>query len=180
MIAGVTTRPARQRLTTTRTKGQTMDHERTGSTTRLAAVGAAGLLTGVAIFQVALAAGGPWGANVYGGRAATPDGVLPAGYRIASLTAAPTLSLAAWVLLARAGVVSPGRVPRAAIDTGSWAISGYLAINTVANLASTSAVERWGLGAVTALAAALAWQVARSPAAPPSLHEPSRTEGAWT
>lgn len=131
----------------------------------MAAVGAALLLGGVATFQVALAAGVPWGANVYGGRAATPVGVLPSGYRIASLTAAPTLSLAAWVLLARAGVVSPGRMPRAVIDTGPWAIGGYLAINTVANVASTSAVERWGLGAVTALTAALAWQVARSPAA---------------
>lgn len=127
---------------------------------------------------VALAARAPWGANVYGGRVATPDGVLPPGYRVASLTAASTLSLAAWVLLARVGVVGPGRLPRAVIDKGPWAIGGYLAVNTVANLASTSAVERWGLGAVTALAAGLSWQVARSPAVPPSPHGPSRTGGA--
>jgi hypothetical protein len=43
---------------------------------RRCAKGAAALLVGVSGFQVALAAGAPWGEATQGGRAANVDGVL--------------------------------------------------------------------------------------------------------
>lgn len=129
---------------------------------RAAGMVGAALLLAVAAFQVALALGAPWGAHAYGGRAATPDGALPTGYRVASLAAAPLLSLAAWVLLARAGVVDRRQVSDLALGRATWAVTAFTALNTVGNLASTSAIERWGLGAVTATVSALGWLLARS------------------
>lgn len=152
-----------------------MQHQRTPTATRAAGVSASLLLGGVAVFHVALGLGAPWGANAYGGRAETRVGVLPPGYRITSLAAAPLLSLAAWVLLARVGVAGRGRVPRVVVDRATWALVVLLAVNTVGNLASRSTIERWGLGTVTAVAAALAWRVAH--AAPQSM---STRESAFT
>jgi hypothetical protein len=129
---------------------------------RVAGRVAAALLLAVAAFQIALALGAPWGAHAYGGRAATPDGVLPIGYRVASVAAAPLLSLAAWVLLARAGVVDRRQVSGVAIRRATWAVAAFMAVNTAGNLASTSAIERWGMGSLTATVAALGWYLARS------------------
>jgi hypothetical protein len=147
-MIGATTIPSADRLAT--------------PSVRVAGVVGAALLLAVAAFQLALALGAPWGANAYGGRAATQDGVLPAGYRVASLAAAPLLSLAAWVLLARADVVDRRQVSRAAIGRATWAVAAFSAVNTAGNLASASAVERWGMGTLTATVAALAWRLARS------------------
>lgn len=143
------------------------DHE---SAARAAGVAAA-LLLGVTAFQGALAAGAPWGAHAYGGRAQTRRGVLSPGYRVMSLAAATSLSLAAWVLLAGGGLVARGRVPRAVVDRAAWVCVGFFALNTVGNLASTSPVERWLLGSVTASVTALGWRVAR--AAPPPAPTPA-------
>jgi hypothetical protein len=130
--------------------------------TRTAGVAAALMLAGLARFPVGLAVGAPWGANAYGGRVVTRHGVRPASYRSMSLAASLLLSLAAWVLLVRAGVARPGRVRPTGVDRGTWAVVAVLAVGTVGNLASASAVERWGLGSLTALATALALRVARS------------------
>lgn len=149
----------------------------TCSTVRPAGVGAALLLAGVAGLQTALALGAPCRANAYGGRAATPDGTLPVRYRAASAIAAPTLVLAAWALLARAGVVSHGRVRPVVLARATWGIAAYLAVNTVGNLASTSTIERWGLGALTAVAGGLALHVARSAPQLPTADAPIDIEG---
>lgn len=144
----------------------------TSSSVRHAGVGAALLLTGVAGFQTALAFGAPWGANVYGGRVATPDGTLPAGYRAASAAAVPLLGAAAWGVAGPAGVVDHGRARPVALARATWGIAAYLAVNTVGNLASTSTIERWGLGTVTAVASGLALHVARSAPRLPAAGQP--------
>lgn len=118
-------------------------------TVRIAALAAAVLLVLVALFQAALAFGLPWGGAAYGGGAAGADGVLPTGLRISSAVAAVVLTLAAWVVLRRGGVLTAGRPSDRIVRWLTWAIVGFLALNTLGNLSSSSTVERWGLGAIT-------------------------------
>ncbi len=124
--------------------------------TEAAAVVAAVLLVILAGFQVALALGAPWGGAAYGGRSARPDGTLPTGLRIASGVAVPILLAAAWTLLAQGGVVSRGPFPDGALRGVTWGIAGYLALNTVGNLASTNRFERLAWGTVSAVLVILA------------------------
>ena len=136
----------------------TTDTTRRDGLARTSAVVAAGMLAAFAALQTALAMGAPLGALVWGGR---HHGVLPAGLRVGSAAAVLVLALAALVLLARGGVIRrPGRVGRWAAP-GAWAIAGYLSLNTLANLASASAAERF-LAGPTAVMAALSFVVARS------------------
>jgi hypothetical protein len=125
--------------------------ERSFSYIRLVALGAALLLIGVALFQAGLALGAPWGSAAYGGGAAGADGVLPTGLRISSAVAAVVLTLFALVILIRGGVMRVGvRTYRLARWT-AWGIVGFLALNALGNLSSSSAVERWVLGGITLL-----------------------------
>jgi hypothetical protein len=112
------------------------------------------LALGVA-FQVGLAAGAPWGAAAYGGRAISGDGVLPVAYRCASAVAALTLLGAVWVVLASASLVDRGPLPGSVLTTMLWCLTGLLVLNTLANARGRHPVERWGAGAVTALLAVL-------------------------
>jgi hypothetical protein len=116
----------------------------------------------VALVQLALALGAPLGAHVYGGRVAGLGEALPPAYRVASLLTVGVLLAAGWLVLARAGVVGSPAADSTLVVWGTWAIAGFLALNTLANFASTSALERWGFGAATAVAAILTVLVARS------------------
>lgn len=124
---------------------------RTAETTavKVAATGAAGILLGFAGLQVALAAGAPLGEHVWGG---TQDRVLPTGMRAVAGGAAVVLIAAAAIVARRAGLI--GRTARW-LAPATWVISGYFALNTVGNLTSSSAVERWAFGPATAIASAL-------------------------
>ena len=122
---------------------------------RTAAIGGVGILLGFAGLQVALAAGAPLGEHVWGG---TQDRVLPIGMRAVAGAAAIALTAAAATVARRAGLI--GR-PARWLSPATWAISGYLALNTVGNLASSSGVERWAFGPATAVAACLTAVVAR-------------------
>jgi hypothetical protein len=124
--------------------------ERRGWDMETAAVLAAVLLQIVAAFQVGLAYGAPWGEHAYGGRAATVDGVLPPRYRVMSAIAVPILLLASWIVLAKADLVS---TDAGWIDWAVWVVFGYLVLNTLANLASSSKIERLLLGSVTLVTA---------------------------
>lgn len=128
----------------------------------LAARGVMTILALVALVQLAAALGAPIGAHVYGGRAAGSGEALPVGYRIASLLTVAVLLAAGWVVLARAGIVAVPAMDSTLAVAGTWVIAGFLVLNTVGNLASTSAIERWGFGAATAVAAILTVIVARS------------------
>jgi hypothetical protein len=126
----------------------------------VAAIGAALLLAGVAVFQAALALGAPWGEMAYGGRVETIEGVLPARYRASSAFALFVLLFAAWVILARADVVSEGLLSDGFVRAASWVIAGYLVLNTVMNATARTSVERWAMGSATAIAAVLSFVVA--------------------
>jgi hypothetical protein len=120
----------------------------------VAAIGASAILLGFAGLQVALAAGAPLGEHVWGG---TQERVLATGMRAAAGGAAIALTVAAGVVTRRVGVT--GR-PARWLSPATWAIAGYLALNTVGNLASSSDVERWLFGPATAIASALTAVVA--------------------
>jgi len=118
----------------------------------IAAVVVAVLLGGVALFQLALVMGVPWGGHAYGGRADVVDGRVQGAYRAMSVAAIPILVFAALVVLSRADIGSwfdsDGWV-----GTAVWVVFAYLVVNTAANLASTSKIERFGMGSLTAVAA---------------------------
>lgn len=121
----------------------------------VAAVGASGVCLGFAGLQVALAAGAPFGEHVWGG---TQERVLPGSMRIVAAGSAVVLVGMATVVARRAGLI--GR-PAPWLGPATWTVAGYLALNTVGNLASTSPVERVAFGAATAVAATGAAIVAR-------------------
>lgn len=104
---------------------------------RFAAIVFGGWIAALALFQLALAAGAPWGEYAMGG--AFP-GVFPPAMRIAALVQAPILVLVALVVFARAGLMLPGwaRASRVLI----WGVVALLAVGLVLNLITPSHLER--------------------------------------
>lgn len=113
----------------------------------LAAVLGVVLLVAVAVFQLALALGAPWGAAAWGGQ---NPGVLPRSLRIASGVAGVVVyPLLIALVLASAGVIDDGWLP---VDGTiiMWALAVLLGIGAVMNFASRSHPERrWGAVALT-------------------------------
>jgi hypothetical protein len=122
------------------------------------AIVAAVVLGLVMVLQLLLAAGFPLGQAAWGGQYQ----VLPPNLRWASLAAVGVIGLIAWVVLARAGLVAPGAEP-VAVRVATWVFVGFFALNTVANLASPSAVERYVMTPATLLMVACLVVVALSP-----------------
>jgi hypothetical protein len=104
---------------------------------RVAAIIYAIVTLGVVAFEIALAAGAPWGAYAMGG--ASP-GQFPRALRIAAVIQALLLAGMAAVILARAGLVLPGwsRVSHWLV----WIVVALTAISLVLNLITPSARER--------------------------------------
>ena len=110
---------------------------------------AAALFVGVALFQLGLAAGAPWGAHAYGGRAVDEDGRLPGAFRAISALAALFGLFAAVIVLAQGEVIELSGVADPTLTVITWALAGMMLLNTLANTASTSRVERMALGGAT-------------------------------
>jgi hypothetical protein len=104
---------------------------------RAAAAAYAIVSLGVAAFQIALAAGVPWGALAMGG--AFP-GRFPPALRVAALAQAAVLLLLAGVVLARAGVAFRrwARASRRLV----WVVVAFAATSFALNLVTPSAPER--------------------------------------
>lgn len=109
---------------------------------------AALLFAALAVFQVALVLGAPFGAVVYGGRKAGPDGKLVGAWRWMSAAAAAILILFALIILARAGAIETS-ISSTVLTVASWFVVAYMALNTAANLMSVNKVERWVMGSIT-------------------------------
>jgi hypothetical protein len=109
---------------------------------------AVSLLAGVGAFELALAAGAPWGAAAWGGQS---PGVLPTSLRVASAAAVLVYGgLAVLVATDRVGWMWRARLLTAA--------SLLIALGTVGNLASQSPVERvWA--PVAATLAVMLWRL---------------------
>jgi len=112
---------------------------------RLAAILYAIISFGVIAFQIALAAGAPWGAFAMGG--AFP-GQFPPALRVGALIQAAFLGAMAAVVLARAELILPNwnRVSRWLV----WFVVAFAALSLFLNLITPSAGER-AIWAPTAL-----------------------------
>ena len=112
---------------------------------RVAAIIYAIVSLGVVAFQIALAAGAPWGAYAMGGAF---QGQFPPALRIAAIIQAVLLVGMAAVILARAGLILPSwaRVSRWLV----WVVVAFAAVSLVLNLITPSAGER-AIWAPTAL-----------------------------
>ena len=116
--------------------------------TRVSAIIYVIVSVGVIAFQIALAAGAPWGEYAMGG--AFP-GQFPAPLRVAAVVQAVILAVWAAVVLARAGLLLPGwsRASRWLI----WVVVAFATVSLTLNLITPSAGERaiWAPIALTLL-----------------------------
>ena len=126
-------------------------------TVRIAAIVATGVLVLLSCLQVLLVAGLPLGRAAWGGE----HRVLPTDLRWGSLAAVFILGLAAWMVLARAGVVPPGAEPLA-VRILTWVFTGYFTLNIVMNILSKSPIERSIMMPMSAILVACFVWVARS------------------
>ncbi len=101
-----------------------------------AAVVATAVLAALAVMQVGLAAGRPWGRLAWGGR----HEVLPTRLRIGSAVSIPLYALFAAVVLTAADLLAVP--PRAVADVGIWVLTGYFVLGVVVNGISRSRPER--------------------------------------
>jgi hypothetical protein len=125
---------------------------------RVAALLYAVMAAGVVAFQIALAAGAPWGAYAMGG--ASP-GQFPPALRIAALVQAALIVGMAAIVLSRAGLILAGwsRVSRWLV----WVVVAVTAVSLVLNLITPSAGEQALWAPVLLLLLASSVVVARGP-----------------
>jgi hypothetical protein len=128
---------------------------------RLAAWVFAGLTAVVVLFQLALAAGAPWGAYAMGG--AFP-GTFPATMRIAAVVQAAILTGVAMAVLGRAGMGPRGWWCGRQL---AWAVVGLLGVGVVLNLFTPSGMERliWAPVVIVMLLCALRVAISATPPA---------------
>jgi hypothetical protein len=106
----------------------------------IAATVAVGLLVVVAVFQLALALGAPFGKAAWGG---AHDGVLPTRLRAASAVVGLVVYPAVIALvLSASGAINADLVPG---DGGvtMWVLATIFLLGAIANAVSRSHVERW-------------------------------------
>jgi hypothetical protein len=110
------------------------------------------LLSVLALFQMALAAGAPWGALAMGGR--YPDRFPPA-MRVAAIVQVAVYALLGAIVLSRAGLALAewSGFSRAAV----WGVVGLMGVAVVLNLITPSKWERrlWAPVAILMFAASL-------------------------
>lgn len=99
---------------------------------------AAALFAALALFELALAAGLPWGKAAWGGGQAE----LNAGLRVASGLQAILAVGFALVVLRRAGHRVWAPLPQRWLPAAVWVLAGYMAVGTLMNAASRSPLER--------------------------------------
>ena len=106
----------------------------------VAATVAVGLLAVVAVFQLALAFGAPYGRAAWGG---AHDGVLPTRLRAASAVVGLVVyPVVIAVVLSASGAIDADPVPgRGAVKM--WVLATIFLIGAIANVVSRSRVERW-------------------------------------
>lgn len=121
----------------------------------MAAIVFTGILAMLAVFQIALVFGAPFGEYAWGGQR---TGRLPAGYRVGSAVSIVLYLLFAAIVLSRSGIIS--LVPDRLSVPGVWIVFAYLALGTLMNAISRSRKERIVMTPVAAVLAVLALIVA--------------------
>jgi hypothetical protein len=110
----------------------------------------------VAVFQVALALGAPWGEYAYGG---TKTGKLPLGFRINSVVAVFVMLAISGHYLAQLRVVEP-ILDSAGNSVVNWVLVVFTGLSALANNATRSKKERMVWGIPTTLMFLASWAVA--------------------
>jgi hypothetical protein len=107
----------------------------------------------VALFQIALALGVPWGAYAYGG---ARTGKLPVGFRINSVVAAAVMVAISGHYLAQLGVFTPF-LDSAGNSVVNWVLVAFTGLGAIANNITRSKLERaaWGIPTILMFNAAL-------------------------
>jgi hypothetical protein len=107
----------------------------------------------VALFQIALASGAPWGAYAYGGARV---GKLPVGFRINSVVSAVVMFAIAGHYLAQLGVFTP-LLDSAGNSVVNWVLVVFTGLGALANNITRSKLERaaWGVPTILMFIAAL-------------------------
>ena len=116
------------------------------------------LITCIILFQIALAAGMPWGEFAWGG---SHPGTLPGQLRIASGASVAVLLALAFVVLVRAGLLLQRWKDRT--RRLIWVVVGYSALGVVANAITPSTSERMLWLPVSLLLLLVSLIVARNP-----------------
>jgi hypothetical protein len=99
---------------------------------------AAALFVSLAAFEIALAAGAPWGKAAWGGGEAN----LNQGLRIASVVSAAVDVGFALVVARRGGHRLWAPLPQRWLPAAVWILAAYSALGTLLNAASRSPIER--------------------------------------
>jgi len=105
---------------------------------RATSVVAAAVMATLALFEIGLAAGLPWGSAAWGGG----QPVLSPGMRLASAGAAVVWSAGLLVVLRRGGYRVWAPLPRSWTGAAVWIFAAYAAFMVLANAASPSGTER--------------------------------------
>jgi len=108
-------------------------------------------------FQLALAAGAPWGQLVMGGRF---PGRFPPAMRVAALVQVAIYGLLGVVVFTRAGLILPDLLDLSRVAV--WAVVALMAVAVVLNLITPSRWERRLWAPVAALLLATSLRVALS------------------
>jgi hypothetical protein len=108
------------------------------------------VLTGLAVFQAALAAGAPLGRFAWGGQ----HPVLPTKLRIGSAISIVLYALFGLIIVATAERVSDGTAA-GTTDVGIWVLTAYFALGIVMNGISRSRPERLVMTPVVLVLAAI-------------------------
>ncbi len=121
----------------------------------IAGIVATVLYAAIIAFQLALAAGAPWGSAAYGGQHA---GVLPTHFRVSSVVAAVVWALLALCVARVAGLPVWAPLPDVALPIVIWVVVGLSAVSVVLNAITRSRVERaiWLPASAVLLASVLA------------------------
>lgn len=112
------------------------------------------LLSGLAVFQVALALGAPIGRFAWGGE----HRVLPARLRVGSAVSTALYVVFGAVVLDRVGLISV--VPDPTAQIGVWVIAAVFLLAAIPNLISRSKPERYLMAPLTLVLSGLSAAVA--------------------
>lgn len=121
----------------------------------VAAAGTCLLLAVLAVFQVSLALGAPWGRFAWGGQ----HRVLPPRLRAGSLVSVLIYVFVAVVVAGRGDLLSFDVADRV-LEVAAWCVTGYFVLGIGLNLASRSTPERLVMTPLCALLAVLCGVVA--------------------
>ena len=116
--------------------------------TAIALVIALALLAALAVLQLLVASGLPYGRFVWGGT----HRVLPHGLRVGSAASVLVYAGLAALLLSRAGVLPAG--DSTAVIVLTWVVFAFFAASVALNALSRSPAERWTMAPTSLLLAA--------------------------